>query len=246
VPRSIAVFGAGPGLGLSVARRYANEGYRVVLVARRPEPLSEMAAGLASGGVSVHVIPADLSDIDAIPALSEQVRDRVGELDALYYGPATGHFIPAADLTPQDVQSFMSPCVYSLVALVGEFLPHMLTQRDGAILVPAGGSAVRGVPNFSGPGLALAAQRNYLQSLHGEVTDKGVYVGRLYIGWIIKNSEMQARIAADVAAGRTTLQRPLVDPDVLADLLWTMHNTTRQPEATCPENLFDRQLLSAT
>jgi NAD(P)-dependent dehydrogenase (short-subunit alcohol dehydrogenase family) len=41
--KSIAVFGAGPGLGQAVARRYAREGYAVTLVARRSEPLDRLA-----------------------------------------------------------------------------------------------------------------------------------------------------------------------------------------------------------
>ena len=77
---------------------------------------------------------------------------------------------------------------YSLVALVQEFLPHMLEQGDGAILTAQGASTVHGLPNMSGPGPAQAAQRNYLQSLHTEVADKGVYVGMLYVGAIIEDS----------------------------------------------------------
>jgi short-subunit dehydrogenase len=42
MPKSIAVFGAGPGLGQAVARRYAREGYAVTLVARRSEPLDRL------------------------------------------------------------------------------------------------------------------------------------------------------------------------------------------------------------
>lgn len=65
--KSIAVFGAGPGLGQAVAHRYAREGYDVVLVARRPEPLQRLATDLASGGGTVHVISADLADSPPSP-----------------------------------------------------------------------------------------------------------------------------------------------------------------------------------
>src|SRR6202035_3454671 len=83
--KSIAVFGAGPGLGQAVAHRYAREGYDVVLVARRPEPLQRLGTGLARGGGTVHAIGADLADSAAIPVLAEQVRSQVGHLDTLYY-----------------------------------------------------------------------------------------------------------------------------------------------------------------
>src|SRR5271154_6989177 len=98
---SIAVFGAGPGLGQAIAHRYAREGYTVVLVARSQEPLDLLAPDLTSAGATAHVITADLSDTEATPRLAEQIRAKVGNLDAFYYAPtpATG-FVSAASLTP--------------------------------------------------------------------------------------------------------------------------------------------------
>jgi short-subunit dehydrogenase len=242
VSKSIAVFGAGPGLGQAVAHRYARDGYAVVLVARRQEPLDVLAKDLTSAGVTAHVITADLSDSDAVTSLAEQIRAKVGNLDAFYYAPAGGDggFVPAADLTPQHVQDFMPLAVYSLLALVQEFLPHMVEQGHGAILTAQGASAVQGPPNMSGPGPALAAQRNYLQSLHAEVAQKGVYVGKLYIGAIIENSAFHAEMEAAKAAGAPIPEWPTADPVHLADLLWTMHSTKGQPEAIYPEGFFDR------
>ncbi len=60
--RSIAVFGAGPGLGRAIARRYAQEGYDVVLVARNQQGLDAFAKDLSNLGVSAHVVTADLAD----------------------------------------------------------------------------------------------------------------------------------------------------------------------------------------
>jgi short-subunit dehydrogenase len=65
--KSIAVFGAGPGLGQAVARRYAREGYTIVLVARRSEPLDLLARDLIRDGATAHVITADLSNTDPPP-----------------------------------------------------------------------------------------------------------------------------------------------------------------------------------
>ena len=157
--KSIAVFGAGPGLGQAVARRYAREGYAVTLVGRRPEPLDLVAKELASAGTTAHVITADLSDTGATPRLAEQIRAKAGPLDAFYYAPTpeTG-FVSAANLTPQYAQNFMPLIFYTMLALVQEFLPHMLEQGDGAILTAQGGSTVQGLPNMSGPSPAQAAQ----------------------------------------------------------------------------------------
>lgn len=234
--KSIAVFGAGPGLGQAVARRYAQGGYQVVLVARRRQPLETFARELTGAGASAHVITADLADTDAVPALAGQIRATAGELDAIYYAPTPDSgFVPAADLTPRHAQSFMPLVFYSLLALVREFLPHMLEQGDGAILTAQGASTVHGLPNMSGPGPAQAAQRNYLQSLHAEVTGKGVYVGMLYVGAVIEDSGFHAWLQDAKAAGTATREwGPTVNPAHLASLLWDMHNTNGEPEAIYP------------
>jgi short-subunit dehydrogenase len=144
--RSIAICGAGPGLGQAVAHRYAREGYEVVLIACGRQRLDTLANALVAVGATVHVTTADLSDLDAVPA---------------------------ADLTPQRAKASMPLAFYSLLPLVHEFLPHMLEQGDGAILSAQGAGTVHGLPGMSGPGPAQAAQRNCLQSLSAEVADKG-------------------------------------------------------------------------
>jgi len=239
--KSIAVFGVGPGLGQAVARRYARAGYAVVLVARRRDPLDLLAEHLARVGATAHVITADLSDTDAVPALAEQIRATVGNLDAFYYAPTPdGGFVSAANLTPQRARDFMPLSFYTLLALVQEFLPHMLEQNAGAILTAQGASSVQGRPYRSGPGPAQAAQRNYLQSLHAEIAKKGVYVGMLYVGAAIEHSAFHTELERAKAAGEPVWEMPTVAPDLLADLLWTMHSTKGQPEVTYPESLFAR------
>jgi short-subunit dehydrogenase len=239
VPKSIAVFGAGPALGRAVARRFAREGYQVVLVARRREPLDALADELHGLGAAAQVIAADLSDIDGIPQLAEEIRTAAGDPGVIYYGAAPGVFMSAAELTPQRARELMPLAVYAPLALVQAFLPAMLTRGDGAILTAQGASAARGMPNIGG-GLAIAAQRNYLQSLHAEVAGKGVYVGGLYIGAVIEHSAFHAQRERARAAGASIPEMPAVDPASLADLLWTMHEAKRPGEATYPERLFDR------
>ena len=234
--KSIAVFGVGPGLGEAVARRYAQEGYAVTLVARRAEPLERLAKDLTGAGATAHVITADLADTGATPRLAERIRAKAGDLDAFYYAPtpSTG-FVPAASLTPQHAEKFMPLIFYTLLALVGEFLPHMLAQGDGAILTAQGGSTVQGLPYMSGPSPAQAAQRNYLQALHAESAGAGVYVGMLYVGAAIENSAFHAELVRAKAAGEPAWEgMPTVGPDYLADLLWTMHRTRAQRELVYP------------
>lgn len=230
--KSIAVLGAGPGLGRAVAGRFAAEGYNVVVVARRREPLDRLAHELGDSG-RVHVMCADLADPAGVPGLAAQLRAAVGHLDVLYYAPTPdGGFVPAADLTSEQAATFMPLTFYTLVELVQQFLPGMVERGGGAILTAQGASSMLGQPNRSGPGPAQAAQRNYLQSLHAELADKGVYVGMLYLGAIIENSAFHSWISQDPTGAEAW--GPTVHPDVLADLLWTMQRDGGEAEVQFP------------
>lgn len=240
MPKSIAVLGAGPALGRAIAHRYARDDYAVVVVARRQEPLERLATELTSTGATAHAITADLADVDAIPMLAGQIRARVGDVDAFYYGAAAGGFVAATELTPQHAREMMPLSLYAPLALAREFLPPMLERGDGAILTAQGASALQGLPHMSGPGPALAAQRNYLQSLHAEVAEHGVYVGALYIGAAIEHSAFHAQREAAKANGAAVPEMPTVDPAELADVLRTMHSTKGPFEATYSERVFDR------
>ncbi|QWF79328.1 SDR family NAD(P)-dependent oxidoreductase [Amycolatopsis sp. CA-230715] len=239
--KAIAVFGAGPGVGRAVARRYGKAGYEVVLVARRHGPLDEFAGELTAQGVTAHVVTGDLSDTERVPDLAARIRAKVGDPAAVYYGPATDpDFVAAADLRAERLRALMPMTLYTLVELVREFLPAMLDRGDGAILSAQGAAAVHGLPNMSGWTPALAAQRHYLQSLAAEVADRGVYVGMLYIGARILGTPYEARFQELRAAGEPVLDLPAADPGELAELLWTMHGDRKPEEKVVPEGLFDR------
>jgi NAD(P)-dependent dehydrogenase (short-subunit alcohol dehydrogenase family) len=85
------VTGAGSGIGRAVSVGLAHAGYQTVLVGRHPDTLRETAG--AAGG-SPLVLPADVTDPDAVRAVFATVRDRFGRLDVLFNNAGT--FGPAA------------------------------------------------------------------------------------------------------------------------------------------------------
>lgn len=193
--RTIAVFGAGSGLGASVARRFGREGYRVALVARRRGPLEALRAELAAEGIEAEVFPADLAEPAGAPGLVGAIRERFGRIDVLYYAPAPSEgFTPAAELDAATMRGWLDLYVLTPVELVRAVLPEMLDRGDGAVLVGQGSSAVRGQPFMSGIGPAMAAMRNYVYSLHGEMAGRGVYVGTLTVGAMIAGSAGYRRL----------------------------------------------------
>jgi short-subunit dehydrogenase len=235
--KTIAVFGAGTGLGASVARRFGQEGFRVALVGRRPGPLDALVAVLAAEGIEAAAFPADLTETYAIPALVAAITKRFGRIDVVEYAPISpAAFTPAMQLTAETLRDLVSLYLLTPVELVQAVLPQMLERGDGGILIGHGLSAVEGMPFMSGVGPAMAAARNYLYSLNGELAGKGVYVGTLAIAAMIKRSESHQALASGELSfdmpGGTSI--PTVDPDDLAEQYWNLFSKRDRVEQIYP------------
>ncbi|MEV6589073.1 SDR family NAD(P)-dependent oxidoreductase [Streptomyces acidicola] len=233
----IAVFGAGTGLGVSVARRFGKEGFRVALVARRKERLDALVARLAEEDVEAAAFSGDLSDPAGVPALVDAIRDRFGRIDVVEYGPigADVSFIPAVRLDAVALEKFSRLLLLTPVEVFRAVLPEMTERGDGAVLMTTGYTAVQPMPQLSGPGPVMAAARNYLYSLNAELAGTGVYAGTLTIGAMITGSESAERAAGAegdlLAAG---MEIPVVHPDELAEQYWDMYTRRDRVEQAHP------------
>jgi NADP-dependent 3-hydroxy acid dehydrogenase YdfG len=236
MPQVIAVFGAGPGLGASVARRFGREGYSVALVARRIEPLQALADDLTAEGIEAAAFVADLTDAAAAVAAVEAIRERFGRIDVLEYAPISSEFgfIPARTLTATQLRGFLELLLLTPVEVIGAVLPELVERGEGAILIGHGASAVHPMAGFSGVGPVMAAMRNYLHSLHLELEGTGVYVGTLAVTAMIARSAAHDALTSGAFELPEGVVVPLIDPDELADVLWDLTTTRDRVEVLHP------------
>ncbi|MEU3612240.1 SDR family NAD(P)-dependent oxidoreductase [Streptomyces sp. NPDC006872] len=241
----IAVFGAGTGLGVSVARRFGREGFRVALVARRKDRLDALVAQLAEENIEAAPFPADLSDPTAVPALVGAIRDRFGRIDVVEYAPIGGDqaFTPAAELDAATLEPLSRLFLFTPVEVFHAVLPEMVERGDGAVLMGTGYSAVQPMPHASGLGPVMAAARNYLYSLNAELADTGVYAGTLSVAALIARSAaaeaVEAQTGAPVGTEPITMpngfELPVADPDDLAEAYWDLYTKRDRVEQIHPE-----------
>lgn len=216
--KTIAIFGAGPGLGRAVARRFGREGFRVALVARDAGRLESMAGDLAGEGVEAAGFPADLTDREAALGAVDAIGARFGPVDVLEYSPTPGEHLrrDASGLDVAAVGRLLELYVLTPVALVGRVLPGML-ERGGGLLFAMGAAAKYPMPHFAG-GMVLASLRSYVHCLNGELGPKNVYAGTLVIGALIEGSAA-ARNPSAWGNGRV----PVVPADDLAERCWDLY-----------------------
>lgn len=231
--KTVAIFGAGGGLGASLALRFGREGYRVALVARRPEPLEEMVGTLAQQGIEAVAFPGDLAQLEAIPSLVQTIEEQMGRIDVAIFSPAPlgNAFVPAAMLNAAFLRSMTDIYMLAPVETVRTVLQGMIGRGDGAIVLVSGLTAVMPIPGMSGSGPLMAAARNYILTLNAEMSGKGVFAGTINIGGIIERSAFH-RLASE--SGALDPNFPVVDPDDIAHEILSLITNRSQPETTFP------------
>jgi NAD(P)-dependent dehydrogenase (short-subunit alcohol dehydrogenase family) len=209
---TLAIIGAGKGLGAAVARRFGKEGFSVGLISRHEGRLDALAAELEQDGVQARGFTADVRDPASIAAALEQVTETLGPIEVLQYSPLPqkDFMRPVLETTPEDLRGPVEFSIYGPVAAVHQVVPGMrFLKRGGAtpsIIFINGGSAVKPGRNVTGTSIAFAGQAAYAELLHEVLGEEDIYVGQLIIGGAI--------VAGDEEK----------DPDVLADRIWQLHS----------------------
>ena len=97
------VTGVGPGLGASLARRFAKE-YAVAINARSAESLRSVARQIRDAGGAVLEVPGDIGDRAQIESAFRSIRERLGPPDVLIYNAGSGAFGNVTEITPEQFE----------------------------------------------------------------------------------------------------------------------------------------------
>ncbi|ROS38377.1 SDR family NAD(P)-dependent oxidoreductase [Amycolatopsis thermoflava] len=225
--KTLAIFGAGPGMGRATARRFGKEGYQVALVARRADRLSSFVAKLTAEGVAARAFPADLNDIDAHPRLLADI----GPVDVAVINGSLelARLKPVRDLDVETLRAVFETVVLAPVSLTRLMLPGMLERGSGALLYGFGSSAKNPEPMLAGGGAAQASLRNYVLALRADLAGTGVTAAGITIGALIRDSDAE-KLFDTSADARRGFDPERVDPADLAEMLWGMATTGEPAE----------------
>jgi 3-oxoacyl-[acyl-carrier protein] reductase len=217
--RSAVVTGASAGIGRSVALRLAEEGVRVVAVARRPDLLASLAREVESGGGELHPVSADITDLAAAELVVATAERAVGRIDILVNN-AGGSRPTEWDAPDEAWLEAMELNFHAHRRLTQRVLPGMRAAGWGRIVSVTGSNEPRGV-NAAAP--AKAALHMWAKGLSRMVAADGVTVncvppGRIHSEQmderLLPTPELQvAFAAANIPAGR------LGEPEELADVV---------------------------
>ncbi|HEX5649622.1 MAG TPA: SDR family oxidoreductase [Steroidobacteraceae bacterium] len=135
------VTGAAQGLGLAIARRFADEGARVLLADLNADAVERAAAALGQAAVVVDV--ANRADVQRMVELANE---RIGTVDVLVNNAGIYRNRPLLELEEQEFDWVMAVNLKSALFAIQAVAPQMIARRSGSIVNVASVAAVLGSP----------------------------------------------------------------------------------------------------
>ncbi|ROT99239.1 SDR family oxidoreductase [Marinobacter sp. R17] len=174
--RVCVITGATSGIGLATAQKLADAGAILVIGARKPERLKEVAAELESRGASVHAYQCDFSDMEECDRFISTVLDNHGQVDVLVNnaGRSIRRSLDLAFDRFHDFERTMQLNYFGSVRLIMGFAPKMLEQRRGHIVNISSIGVLTNAPRFSAYVASKSALDAFSRCAAAEWSDRNV------------------------------------------------------------------------
>lgn len=173
----VVITGANSGIGLASAKQFAIEGAQVFMTGRRVKELEKAVFEVGHNAIG---IASDVSDMQDLDALFEEINRKVGHIDVLFANAGGGEFSSLANVTEEHYHRIFDTNVKGTLFTVQKALPLL---KDGASVIITGStSATMGVPEFSVYSASKAAVRNFARSWILELAPRKIRVNILVPG----------------------------------------------------------------
>ncbi|MFQ3320842.1 MAG: NAD(P)-dependent dehydrogenase (short-subunit alcohol dehydrogenase family) [Natronomonas sp.] len=212
--RTAVIAGVGPGLGESLAERFAAEGYAVGLLARSESYLDDLAERIdeQSPGTAL-AVPTDLADPLTIDAAFEEVRESLGAVDVLVNHASAATW---EGVREQDAETFRRALAVGPEAALHcskAVVDEMATGDGGTIIFTGATTSQRGREGALGFSAAKFACRGMAQSMARELGPEGIHVAHVVIDGQILPPD-------GVPDNRDPVS--FLDPDAIANSYWSL------------------------
>ncbi|WP_417713149.1 SDR family NAD(P)-dependent oxidoreductase [Pseudophaeobacter arcticus] len=174
------IVGAGPGLGASLARIFAQAGYDVALASRRSGSLPELCAEIGAK----HYV-CDASDVESVKALFHQVDTDLGPPDLVVYNAGAYMRGPIADLDLDLVRATLSVNGWGALVVAQAAARRMIARGSGTMLFTGASAGLKGFAQSAPFAMGKFALRGLCQSLARELAPKNIHVAHVVLDGVI-------------------------------------------------------------
>ena len=199
----VLIVGAGEGLSASLARRFAREGARIVLAARTPAKLREVAAATRA-----QVVRCDATVPKDVAALFAECDAGPGAPDVVVYNASGRLRGPFVDLEPEAVRQALEVSAYGGFLVAQAAAKRMLRKGRGTILFTGASASVKGYAQSAPFAMGKFALRGLAQSMARELAPQNIHVAHFVIDGGIRSASRPVPAESPDS---------LLDPDAIAD-----------------------------
>lgn len=211
-----AVLGVGPGLGASVARRFAREGYKTALMARSEESVSDVRQGIEDGGGEATAFSVDATDPASVEEAFGKVRDELGDPEVFVYNAGAFQMGGILEVTPEQFDfCFKANCAGAFYA-AQQVLPAMQEAGRGTVLLTGATASMRGSARFAALATGKFGLRALSQSMAREFGPQGIHVAHVIVDGQINTPRVQ-----EMSPDRD--ENTMLSPDAIAETYWQLH-----------------------
>lgn len=212
MPRTVVIAGVGPGLGESLARRFATEGCQVALFARSQDYIETLADDLPDPGEGL-AVPTDLIEVDQIREGFAAVRDAFGPVDVLVNHASAASWKGLMDVSIEEFERAWAVNGRSAFVCSQEAVNDMLETGGGTVIFTGATSAVRSLGGTIGFTAAKFAARGMAMDMAQEFGPEGIHVAHVVIDGQIDTPGVRERFT-------DRDDETFLDPDRMADTYW--------------------------
>jgi len=211
------VAGAGPGNGTALAKRFAQAGYRVAVLAREQRHVDEIANTIdGSRGYA-----CDVGDPVSVASCFKSIEADLGAVNALLYNAGSGVFADVEGITPEQFEQSWRVNAYGALLCSRAVIPAMKAAGRGSIVFIGATASRRGGKNTAAFAPAKAAQRSLAESMARSLWPAGIHVALVIIDGVV-----------DLERTRKAMpDKPddfFVDPAGVAEIAWQLTQQSRR------------------
>ncbi|MDS9471423.1 SDR family oxidoreductase [Sporosarcina pasteurii] len=216
VKKIAVITGAGSGLGASLAKKYAEDGYHVCLLGRTEDKLVRTAKSLPNKAHSIFSV--DVSSKREVSDVFTNIKENLGSVDVLVNNAGVGMFDAAENLSEEAVHQMIDINLKGTIFCTQEVLTDMKAKNTGSIVNVVSTAGLEGKKTESVYCASKFGMRGFHESLVVELQETDIHVFGAYMGGM-KTEFWDGIFDVSQTAG-------LMDPDDIADIIY--HNAVER------------------
>lgn len=189
----VLITGGSRGLGLVLARAFAREGAHIALCARDGSELDRARADLLRSGADVYTVVCDVTDLQAVETMVQQVSYHFGHIDVLVNNAGIIEVGPLEEMQITDFEEAMKTHFWATVYTSLAVLPMMRERRRGRIINISSVGGKISVPHLLPYSASKFAQVGFSEGLRAEAIKDNIFVTTVCPGLMRTGSHLQAQ-----------------------------------------------------